>query len=1266
MTYKIKTLSIIITFLSFFGFSQKIDTVTYKGELCYVYPFKINVRSHQAYFNSIIVNKKHFNAVIDLLKNDQWKDLPEEQLELALKLFKKQVKQFKALSKKENNHHLNKAIRQNPYPLIEQKYEFDVDIKPCLDNIPDGKYIQYFYDFALINPKNELELIKNKVGGVFEIKNNVLHGNAAWFNFLGDTLKKGVFKDGLKEGDWYFEKRLVKNNKLTENDIETYVEKGCPPMDTIIEKMYYSKGVRNGFYTQLGQADYPYYEGYYSNNEFTGHWIERLKDASNFSYTEPTTKEELEELRNNKIVTAEYTFSKDKKPVRQAIIRDQLISTDADENYNFYSEFEPYDVSKDLFEIAFEKELDIELEEENANSYEGEEYNEDYDDGDYYDEDYYDGSETNFQVTVYDQKAEKYINRGRAIDSLGVKFNFEGIYERHYSNGQLMFRYEFKDGKLLKEDTIFWDNGKPYDVVTFQIDSNQYIQSIYDYDGKLYHEIVYDDKGDFKRVKFQPNYTKYVLIDGLLAKDEPDSEFLSYDKMDTLATTLEVDSILIWKSWNKSDSSKLYERKYFPKDRILMYNNYSMTGKKALNGELTFNEDFKSWTGEETYSFNTLTLKSHESASYFPYESDYQNSDTIPQMRVNSYDENFDITTDDVLYNKNEPFSGPVSITFNTDKPNFKTGKNLSFSFPIAMNYISKLEKDYENYKKTGKSKYPFYLNSLDKSEIYEDHSQTILNALFPFLSYHIIYPEVYIDEYEEEPKKYNEKEMDPSAKTIKGYYKDGKPEGNWVVTDQFGKVQVEIPFSKGEINGTVKTYNYAENNEFDSDEEKVYMQDTFPAKKTHYLSYEENYKNGMLNGPSIRYNWLGKVELFQNFKDGLRQGPSFEKNSYAITKMNYLDDALDGYVKTYLTLKGQDSILLYDLNFQNGLLQGESKSYHLNGKLSKRGFFLNGQSIDDYEAYDTLGFKYHYVKFLYSFPVEEKIWEENELSVRYLFDWRDSIYFTPSDITTSESLEAMMGELGLGELDAEYHGRPSFVEKTGIDYHMTKYYPNDTIARDGEISAGKKVGCWKYYNYDGVLLNEVEYYDSIITLNDSIQFKSKGLLTDYNKKGKPIRKSYIIEKFEKYDCSHTDHYEIRQLYTIWEANDSLKFKNGYVKNHYDNGVLQNEGKMVNGLPTGVWKFYDPFGKLNQVGVYVQGKRDGRWLAGDLSKTKYLGDICLNPNLPNLEEEIKTREKLLDIVITNYKLGKALNNEYYDINWQEVEGEEPEEAVEEE
>jgi antitoxin component YwqK of YwqJK toxin-antitoxin module len=214
----------------------------------------------------------------------------------------------------------------------------------------------------------------------------------------------------------------------------------------------------------------------------------------------------------------------------------------------------------------------------------------------------------------------------------------------------------------------------------------------------------------------------------------------------------------------------------------------------------------------------------------------------------------------------------------------------------------------------------------------------------------------------------------------------------------------------------------------------------------------------------------------------------------------------------------------------------------------------------------------------------------------------------------------------------------------------LIKYFPNDNIAREGAFNESKKKGLWKFYNYEGQKLYEINYFDSLITLNDSIEFNSLGEKFEYDLTGKLLSKSYVIEKTEKYDCSNSDHYEIRQFYTTWQANDTLKRINGYVKNYFDNGVIQSEGQMLNGLPAGVWKMYDPNGRLNMLGEYVFGKKQGRWLKGDLSKIKYLGEICLNPNLPDLEEQINYREKLLDIEIYYYKLGQRLNSEKYNLN----------------
>lgn len=1272
----ILSVTVAVLIVVFSAFSQKIEQDTIDGNVYYVYPFSTELTTHNNYYLAVKKSKidrfSYKEYYIQLFGDEYDK---KEYRKTKRKLILQSIKNRKYRKKQKHlNGSFKKAVRKNPFPLLEQHYSLENDIIPSLDNIPDGKYVQYFSGYYPMGKNGKIQEEELRVSGYFSIKNNILDGQAMWLNVKGDTLKSGKFDKGLKVGEWYIEDRKA-DYSLNKTDAKLYIERGYPELDTSIEIVNYANGFMNGAYTYFLNSANPIEQGYYTDNKPSGQWIERSVGFTGRG-------ENRKRNRNNTVVTWMYTPILGDSVVHRPMIRKRLIQ---DEDYLTKYDFDSkYDVSisfSKMYRINFPKEPQLELEEELQNSYEGEEYEEEYYEEEYYaeeeyydemmyneetGEEYYNESNYTFKNLIYDPNSEKYVSQAKLIDSLGVQFFCDGIYEKRYPNGQLMVHYEFKNGNLIEEDTLFWDNGKPYDVISFVADSNHYVQYVYDYNGKLFNEIVYDAKGEFKRVNFQPEKIKYLNIDGFIAEDRGYGKYYFYDHLDTLKNDLK-DSLVIFRSWFKEDSSLLYSRSYIPEEQLLKFEMYSIKGTPTVSAELKFGESFESWTGYKNYNLGDLTLKTTTSASI----NEWVDKDSIPQRNVNEFEDIFILTEDQVLQKNQVPFTGNISVIMNENKFVFDSGKDIKLVLPRSFSMNQKLYKDVYKYSKTGKSKYDVLLSTIDRSETDEDFGGTIFTALFGgFIGEFIEYPYSEYDyEYEgEEGKKYSEKRDRPFSKKIIGYMMDGKPQGVWKVFDQFGKILFEIPFEKGLLNGTVKEYDNIEKGNvamnFDYYEEEInYLKDSLPSKKTHYLYATKQFKNGLPNGTFNTYNWLGELNKQESYIDGYRDGKSFERNNLAYTSLNYKDGSLDGYVRTYLTLKGEDSLLLFDLNFQNGLLQGESRSYHTSGKLAKRGFFLNGDPIEDYEAYDTLGFKYHYVQFLYSYPVEEKIWEENELSVRYLFDWRDSIYFQPSDITTSQSLDRMLAQLGIGGdyYNRPYYGRPSLVNKEGIDYNITKYYPNDTIARDGGISSGKKVGCWKYYSYEGEMLYEADYFDTIIAVNDSIQFKAKGLIIDYNSKGDKISESYIIEKFEKYDCSHTDHYEIRQLMTIWQGKDTVDRMNGYVKNHYDNGVLQNEGLMKDGLPTGVWKFYDPYGKLNQVGVYVMGKRDGRWLGGDLSKTKYLGDICLNPNLPDLEEEIKYRENLLDIVITNYQLGKALNKEFYDVNMNDYNEEEIEE-----
>lgn len=1258
MNIMIKHAAALLTILFLFCFgrsaiSQKVDTLELNGEQYFVYPFKIRIDQHSAYFSAIKKENYSSSPAVDEL--DMMIEMASEELSNRDKReLKRMLKKTGVYSRKMNRRYRDeyprkflKAVRQNPYPLLEPRYDLREDVIPSLDPIPDGKYVQLFEGFCLLDAKGECTYVEDKVAAYFTIKNNVLDGYACWLNLQGDTLKSGYFKDGLKDGVWRLEEHRI-GYSISKSDIERYTELGAPDADTTIIIQEYSNGAEHGHYEYYVDSKYPLEEGEFTNGDRSGQWIFRKISYDYVGFKRIRN-------RNNEVITKSYTLSSDEDTavVRVPWIRASLVRRYGydNEKFNFMSFYELPSLPDNMYRINFEKEEDLDLEEESYLSYGMDEYDEfgghirrsieDYDWGG--------SSYGSYGKSMYDSKTDRYVERGYLIDSIGAIANYKGEYIRRYPNGQLAYKYVFEDGALVKEDTVFWDNGTPHDVIAFNADSNYYERYIYDYDGNLFKTLIYDTLGDFDKIQYEDDGVKYIYLDGLKAVIGNNSNFIRYDVYDTLDYEL-TEPLVLFQSWNLEDTTKLFCAAYDPNERLLSRVNYSILGDSAIVAKRMFTEDYSSWTGSNRYKIGNMELVTTCSGAIYEFETV---DDTLPQRHVQKAYGDYDVAEHYALLFNGEEYNGMVTLDFG--KKRFKAGKkDLSFRMQTIGDSDDYMAKIISAYKEDGKIIDPYvlsYIDSKDKEmniskEVFNDFFKDLLEGAFYFPSH-----DRYSYDYYTGKKK---KSKARRTVRIEGRIVDGKPEGVWTSYDQFNKVIKEVPYKDGMIHGMVKHFEYAEPME-DDDELWHFMnplRDSLPLKKTYYLSKSEEYKNGMEDGITRSYTWYNEVTSEMQYAEGMLDGPAFERNMLAYTRMSYDHGLLDGYVQTYLTLPKQDSILLFDLNFQDGRLQGESKSYHLNGNISKRGFFLDGEPIEDYEAFDSLGFRYHYVKFEYSFPVEEKIWEENQLSVRYQFDWKDSIHFEPVDITTSQSLERLIYKMGLGgfAMELPYYGRPTLVSKRGVRFHMTKYYPNDTIARDGELDAGKKIGCWKYYSYEGEKLYEVEYKDSIIKLNDSIKFRSKGILYDFNKEGDLLYKAHIIEKSEKYDCSHTDHYEVRQLYTIWEADDSLGRMNGYVKNYYDNGVLQNEGQMKDGLPVGVWKYYDPFGQLNKVGEYVMGKRNGRWLSGDLSKTKYLGDICLNPNMPNLEEEIKYRENLLDITIINYHLGKVLNSQYYDLD----------------
>jgi antitoxin component YwqK of YwqJK toxin-antitoxin module len=1228
----------------FFSASQ-VDSIEINGEHFKVYPFKEKINIPPSYWTAI-KDKEYFEDYENYFQvfgegRSFTRELfetaeTEDEKEFLQKRLKRMWEYERAKKRRGTGARFIKRVRQDPSCLLTPKYEFNKEVIPPFGAIPDGKYVQLFSEFCLVDEKGMCQEKVNLVAGYFNIKNNALDGYAVWVDLKGDTIKEGHFKNGLKEGEWKFTK-----SDLPPRYMRAWKTKGLRQtgrftiLDTVSIVAEYKKGVLHGEFSYYSTDDQLKIDGHYIEGNEAGnwktYWDEKL--IQNVTYADPS----------NDIVS--------KKP----IIRTEVFIEGNYFVHNLAYKYGRMEIPSDFYTINFSHEDDLELEEEDFQSHELEYYGRYEEDmlpervrgsRNLYSNRYY--SDYRMFSMVKDPETKKVSTRGYFIDSIGAIMKYDGAYEMFYPNGQLYTRYQFENGELVEEDTLFWDNGIPHDIIEYNADSNYFYRHAYDYDGVLMKTAIYDSLGDFMRYDEEPEPSTDLEIDGIVAEldDLPRrtkkdfTEFMAgnyiyrnFKQLDTIIP--ENEKLVLYRLYSGIDTSVLSEVIFDPVTRKYTDFDYSYTGKKYWEMERTFTENFESWTGKTTWSYRDYTIVTTASGILKEFE-----NDTMPHRHVRNSYSHYDVTEDVEIFKDGELYTGPVKLK---RRALFAKQPGAKLVMRFASSKSKKNERQLYKYFKSGKGKSNNELGLVNSVSACKYVNGNILRNLFETAN------ESYFEEAQATSHDYYYYRDNSKMKKVKGQLVEGKAQGTWQGKNGTGKLMGEIAFDKGEPIGTHTKYAFVDG---EPKWKRESSEDSLPARKTYYKYSTTEFVNGMKHGPYRQYTWYGRPEESGTYKDDYLDGVYRTEYPMAYSIANYKEGMLDGYVQTYLTLPYEDTMLLYDLNFQHGLLNGESNAYHTNGKLAKRGFFLDGEPIDDYEAYDTLGFRYHYVKFKYSFPVEEKIWEENQLSLRYRFDWEDSIAFDPSDITSSMSLESLMYRLGYGtaNLNAEYYGRPRLIDKTGLDYHMTKFYPNDTIAREGRIIDGKKIGNWTFFNYDGVFLYEVDYFDSIIRVNDSVAFKSKGILTEYDENKNQRYKAYIIEKMEKYDCAHTDHYEIRQLYTFWEASDSIGRMNGYVQNFYDNGTLQNEGYMKDGLPDGLWKYYDPFGKMNLMGTFHQGKRHGRWLSGDLEKKKYLGEICLNPNLPDLEKEKKYRENLLDVTIITYDLGKAVNKQFYDLN----------------
>ncbi|MCE2712951.1 MAG: hypothetical protein LW688_10490 [Cryomorphaceae bacterium] len=154
---------------------QTIDTVTIAGQHYFVYPFGEELMFHNNLWRVIRYHRgenqrKSFKEWYILENGEDYdkKEFRRARREAYLSIFQniKYAKRYKHLRKPS----VKKAIRKNPYPLMEPKYTLENDVIPSLDPIPNGKYVLFFTNYISLDKKGFMEEYDGqKVAAFFSI-----------------------------------------------------------------------------------------------------------------------------------------------------------------------------------------------------------------------------------------------------------------------------------------------------------------------------------------------------------------------------------------------------------------------------------------------------------------------------------------------------------------------------------------------------------------------------------------------------------------------------------------------------------------------------------------------------------------------------------------------------------------------------------------------------------------------------------------------------------------------------------------------------------------------------------------------------------------------------------------------------------------------------------------------------------------------------------------------------------------------------------------
>lgn len=382
--------------------------------------------------------------------------------------------------------------------------------------------------------------------------------------------------------------------------------------------------------------------------------------------------------------------------------------------------------------------------------------------------------------------------------------------------------------------------------------------------------------------------------------------------------------------------------------------------------------------------------------------------------------------------------------------------------------------------------------------------------------------------------------------------------------------------------------------------------------------------------------------------------GPQIFKSGEKIIHCSIQNNKLEG-----LFLAFNNNVLIDSINFKDGLPEGSfSLKYALNEQHTNQsnnytGKFSKGRLIDSLSCFwrsGELNYKVFFKKPLEYFRLRYD--SANKASLYNIKLQTETTEFfgarTYSDlIPYYESMQendckndntSMFGQIKNDSMQlVNYNYMEDVLEiNQNLNGHYKFYYKNGTLSAEGSKRKNRAFGDWKYYSENGNLYKKIKYESGEFYSNETHDtVKYSGYCWGYAPNGNLIYEGYIVNSEPDVTCATDAPLAFEELFytAIYDSlGKNILVTNGYapVIEYNVSGNLHAKGWIVNNKKDSLWRYYNLFGLLNEIGKYKNGLKEGRWLSGDLTGAHFVENACFedldSAKIASLKKQINITE----------------------------------------